>query len=161
MIIDLILDRKDGKKYNQKKFTFDCQYYDKIFGMDNELHSVGNAMTTENEAFVKKCLCNYIVEKGYNPELCNYVNSVRWIRKRRKISQEEKVLNELKYNGEISNVTAFLNYGIYRLGAIIYSLREQGYLISTTKEKSYIRLTNKKEFYVQVTTYKLIKNLLK
>lgn len=47
------------------------------------------------------------------------------------MSQEEKVLNHLKKHGEITSWTAIMDYGITRLSARIFRLREQGYQIET------------------------------
>lgn len=47
------------------------------------------------------------------------------------MSQEEKVLNHLKAHGEITSWTAIMDYGITRLSARIFKLREQGYQIET------------------------------
>lgn len=74
MIIDLILDRKDGfTEYDPKNFFNDCMDY----------HGTGDgitrAMDSGREEDVKRELCRYIIRNHYNTEICNYINSVNWI----------------------------------------------------------------------------------
>lgn len=71
MIIDKILDRKDGQKYNDKKFYNEVTEYGNAF--------IANALDTGTEQDVKKALCDYIISQDYNPDICNYINSVKWI----------------------------------------------------------------------------------
>ena len=47
------------------------------------------------------------------------------------MTQAEMVLNHLQECGTITPVTAFAEYGVLRLSAIIYNLRHSGYNIST------------------------------
>lgn len=46
-------------------------------------------------------------------------------------SQVTLILNHLKANKEINPYDALNKYGCYRLGAVIYNLREEGYDIKT------------------------------
>ena len=46
-------------------------------------------------------------------------------------SQVMVILNHLKIFKEINPLEAFSKYGIYRLGAIIFILRDEGYSISS------------------------------
>lgn len=48
-----------------------------------------------------------------------------------KMSQYEIVLKHLKQGKEISQLEATKKYGILRLGAIIFNIRQDGYLITT------------------------------
>lgn len=48
-------------------------------------------------------------------------------------SQVTLILNHLKTGASINPLEAFSKYGVYRLGAVIYILREEGYDISTQK----------------------------
>lgn len=47
------------------------------------------------------------------------------------LSQREMVVRHLEEFGSINPLQAFADYGIMRLGAIIYNLRQEGYTIST------------------------------
>lgn len=76
MLIDLILDRKDGQPYNAKKFydavtsyldTFPCYI------------GVARALDGGTEADVIDELCDYIKSQDYNLDLCDYISSVKWL----------------------------------------------------------------------------------
>lgn len=71
MIIDKILDRRDGKKYNPKDFYFDLLMY--------EDKRISAAMDSGTEDNVKRELARYIIENGYRLSIINYINSVNWI----------------------------------------------------------------------------------
>ena len=72
MIIDRILDRKDGHPYRAKEFYNDVFNYGEI-GFD-----ITRAMDSGSEKDVKKALCNYIMGE-YNPKICDYINKVQWL----------------------------------------------------------------------------------
>ena len=79
MIIDRILDRKDNEEldgfdsYNAHDFYFDVLAYGKI-GDD-----ITYCMDTGDETDVRLALCRYILRNGYNPDLCTYVHSKKWL----------------------------------------------------------------------------------
>lgn len=77
MIIDLILDREDGEKfgelYNAHDFYFDVMCYGEI-GED-----ITMAMDYGDESDVRRELCNYVKDNGYNPTICDYINSREWL----------------------------------------------------------------------------------
>ena len=73
MIIDLILDRKDGDKYQPSKFYHDCMGYGEV-GND-----ITAAMDYGNEPDIKKAICQYIIDNDYNLDICKYVNRVNWL----------------------------------------------------------------------------------
>lgn len=77
MVIDLILDRRDGESYDPKHFYNECMEYSSIF--DGMFDAVTAAMDYGTEKAVKEALCNYIKDCEYNPEIMNYINSVNWI----------------------------------------------------------------------------------
>lgn len=74
MIIDIILDRKDGWEYSQRDFLDYCIAND--FG---DYESIAVALMDNNEDKVKQLLCEYIDRNEYNPEIKDYVNTVNWI----------------------------------------------------------------------------------
>lgn len=82
MIIDLILDRKDNlqegiKSYNAHDFYMDCMDYNSIFnGIAN---GITRAMDGGTETDVKRELCKYITNNGYNPSICDFIKSVSWL----------------------------------------------------------------------------------
>lgn len=76
MIIDLILDRKDGMTYNAEDFYRDIIDYENIFELS---HDISLAMDYGNNEDVQQALCSYIDNQHYNPEIKQYICSVNWI----------------------------------------------------------------------------------
>lgn len=73
MIIDLILDRKDGEEYNARDFYYACLHYGEV-GDD-----ITRALDSGTEKDVKKALCDYVIDNDYNKNICKYINSVNWL----------------------------------------------------------------------------------
>lgn len=71
MVVDCILDRKDGSPYNPREFYQDMLAY--------EADDISRAMDEGTEEDVKKALCDYIKFNDYNPAICDYINSVNWL----------------------------------------------------------------------------------
>lgn len=72
MIVDIILDRKDGVPYSAKSFYNYCA--------EEELSGeITRAMDFGTNAQVQTALCKYILDRGYNPEICNYIKEKNWI----------------------------------------------------------------------------------
>lgn len=71
-------------------------------------------------------------------------------------SQVGMILNHLQSGKEINPLEALEKYGCYRLGAIIFSLKQEGYRIHT-RIQSYMKPSGRKGHYA---VYKLedIKN---
>ena len=77
MIIDLILDRRGGVAYDPQQFYFDVLEYRDIWPELSD--PITQALDGGTEEDVKKELCKYVTENGYNPEICDYINSVSWL----------------------------------------------------------------------------------
>lgn len=73
MIIDLILDRKDGHNYSPREFYFNVLEY------GTPGHGITRAMDAGTNRDVQKALADYILDNEYNPALCGYVFSVDWL----------------------------------------------------------------------------------
>lgn len=73
MIVDLILDRKDGCKCSPHDFYFDVQHYGRIG------YGIARAMDGGTEEDVKRELCEYIDKNEYNETIKDYINSVSWL----------------------------------------------------------------------------------
>lgn len=75
MIVDIILDRKDGFKFGKEQLK---DMYDEsmMFGFDY----LSRALDYGTEEDVKKALCRYIDEQDYNPNIKEYINSVNWLK---------------------------------------------------------------------------------
>lgn len=77
MIIDLILDRRDGVAYDPALFAFDVNDYRETWP---ELAGpILAALSSKSETAVKKALCGYVLAAGYSPDICDYINSVSWL----------------------------------------------------------------------------------
>jgi hypothetical protein len=76
MIIDFILDRRAGVPYDAKKFYDYVRGEEDVFEFDPV---ISRAMDGGSEEDVKKALCRYIVDQGYNDRVCDYINSVDWL----------------------------------------------------------------------------------
>lgn len=73
MVIDLILDRKDGKEYNPEEFYKGVRDYGQI-GWD-----ITEAMDEGEEKDVKRTLKNYIIDNEYNDKIAEYIDTVDWL----------------------------------------------------------------------------------
>lgn len=78
MIIDLILDRKDGGHYDAGKFYFGVMDYRNTFPTLSD--PITLAMDYGTEEDVRKELCLYIDKCHYNAEIKDYINSVNWLK---------------------------------------------------------------------------------
>lgn len=77
MIIDLILDRRAGEEYSTREFYKYLQGYGQVFG--KMAWDIVSAMDEGIELYVKEALCKYIIDQGYNENICEYINSVNWL----------------------------------------------------------------------------------
>lgn len=76
MIIDLILDRKDGDYYDATSFYNNVIGYEKSSNIGN---SISKAFKSGKERNVKQALIDYIDENGYNNSVKKYIQSVDWL----------------------------------------------------------------------------------
>jgi hypothetical protein len=77
MIIDKILDRKDGHPYTPKDLY---DYCTADFGNGNQTGGdIASALDGGTETDVKKELSRYIINNEYNPTLVSYIWSVEWL----------------------------------------------------------------------------------
>lgn len=79
MIIDLILDRQDGEEYNAREFFARINEYNEIW--PEICRPILDAMYYHTDNDVRRELCNYIDNNGYNPKIKDYINSVNWIKR--------------------------------------------------------------------------------
>ena len=73
MIIDLILDRKDGKESSAKEFYNNVAQYGEI-GDD-----IAQALDGGENEDVRRALNNYIDGNDYNEEIKKFINSQDWL----------------------------------------------------------------------------------
>lgn len=76
MIIDLILDRKDGSLYDVNKAYKYIKEETELFGLDND---IVEAFEKVDNTLIQQALCKYIDNQGYNSEIKDYINSVNWL----------------------------------------------------------------------------------
>ena len=77
MIIDLILDRKGGKKYTANDFYLELMQYRGTWPAICD--PIITAMDAGQEQDVISELCNYIKEQGWPETICSYVSAVSWM----------------------------------------------------------------------------------
>lgn len=77
MIIDKILDRKDGYGYIARDFYHEMLAYESI-DMSCGV-SISSTMDYGTEDDVKSALCKYIDKGEYNPRIKDYIKSVKWL----------------------------------------------------------------------------------
>ena len=77
MIIDLILERKDGAPYNPHTFYTNVMGYGEIW--PELAHPIAEAMDSGTNEDVQRTLCGYIMSEGYNPAICGYIVNTDWI----------------------------------------------------------------------------------
>lgn len=100
MVIDYILDRRDGVLYCAKRFYNYVMQENEYFHMfDNLL----NAMDEGTEEDVKKALNDYIDSAGYNPDIKMFVNRVNWLTD--EMSMAEAIEEFEKKNGFFATMT--------------------------------------------------------
>ena len=86
MIIDLILDRKNGYGYDVKEFYDACMAHYEEF-------DIARALDSGTEKDVKKALCDYVIYNDYPKSICKYINSENWLESKKSVrkSLKEKV----------------------------------------------------------------------
>lgn len=79
MIVDVILDRRDGSSYSPLMLL---TYTDnRVYG--DSFEYILHAFQDLNEDKVKEALKRYIDEQGYNPDIKKYIDSVDWLMEQR------------------------------------------------------------------------------
>ena len=77
MLVDLILDRRDGVSYSPNDFRNDVKEYCETF---HSYIPIYNALIDGSEDDVKEELCRYINDEWYgSPLIKNYIRSVNWL----------------------------------------------------------------------------------
>lgn len=73
MIIDIILDRKDGYGYNARQFYCYCN------GNGEHGNDIARALDAGTNTDVCNAINAYIIENGYNTDICDYVSGCNWL----------------------------------------------------------------------------------
>ena len=74
MIIDTILDRRDGCAYSRDDMSYMHEEAE-TFG----LVDLARALDSGSDDDIRRELCRYIDDGGYRQDVKKYVNSVDWI----------------------------------------------------------------------------------
>lgn len=77
MIGDLICDRKDGEKYKASEFYWAVMNYRETW--PEWADAITRAMDGGTEEDVRRELCKYIDEAGWNAQVKDYICSVSWL----------------------------------------------------------------------------------
>ncbi len=78
MIIDLILDRKDGCPYNAHEFYNDIRDYERL-GVGTHGEDISIAMDYGDNRDVQRVLCQYVKRNGYPTDIEDYIRSQVWV----------------------------------------------------------------------------------
>lgn len=125
MIIDCILDRKDGDPYSPEQFYRDVFEYGDV-GFD-----ITRAMDGGTEQDVKDALKQYIDKQGYAPEIKDYIDSVEWLNESFK---EELGKTYINIKGQDVNIESD-SYGWIDDDTFVLHLPESGYLTDEAGDK--------------------------
>lgn len=125
MIIDCILDRKDGDPYSPEQFYRDVFEYGDV-GFD-----ITRAMDGGTEQDVKNALKQYIDKQGYAPEIKDYIDSVEWLNESFK---EELGKTYVNIKGQDVNIESD-SYDWIDDDTFVLHLPESGYLTDEAGDK--------------------------
>ena len=108
MVIDYILDRKDGYGYDVKEFYDVCMAYEEF--------DIARALDGGTEKDVKKALCDYVIYNDYPKSICKYINSENWLdddyyesKKSARKSLKEGINDELIATSSDGETTLYLS----------------------------------------------------
>ena len=108
MVIDYILNRKDGYGYDVKEFYDACMAYEEF--------DIARALDGGTEKDVKKALCDYVIYNDYPKSICKYINSENWLdddyyesKKSARKSLKEGINDELIATSSDGETTLYLS----------------------------------------------------
>ena len=78
MIIDLILDRKNCRRYSSHDFYLEIRKYE-LLGVGTHGEDISLAMDYGDNRDVQRVLCQYIQRNGYTADIENYIRSQVWV----------------------------------------------------------------------------------
>ena len=91
MIIDLILERRDGEEYSREMLETIREHAERFCYCD-----IAVAIDTKDETAMKEALCAYI-DGEYNPDIKAYVRSVAWVSTKKPTIRERMESLEAEY----------------------------------------------------------------
>ena len=78
MIIDSILDRMDGRRYNAHDFYLEVRKYERL-GVGTHGEDISIAMDYGDNRDVQRVLRQYIQRNGYLADIEDYIRSQVWV----------------------------------------------------------------------------------
>lgn len=78
MIIDSILDRRNGYPYNAHEFYNDIRDYE-CLGVGTHGEDISLAMDYGDNKDVQRVLCQYVQRNGYPANIEDYIRSQVWV----------------------------------------------------------------------------------
>lgn len=78
MIIDSILDRKNGRRYSAHDFYLEVRDYERL-GVGTRGEDISIAMDYGDNKDVQRTLCQYIQRNGYPTGIEDYIRSQVWV----------------------------------------------------------------------------------
>ncbi len=114
MIIDLILDRKEGSSYSYENALKYIKEEQDIFKFEPDIYQ---AFLSKKEDSIKAALKSYVDSQNYNPEIKDYIDSISWApssgweMKYGRVSTGD-LMNFINVNGEYRFGEVFANYAI-------------------------------------------------
>lgn len=78
MIIDLILDRKNGRRYSAHDFYLEVRKYERL-GVGTHCEDISIAMDYGDNRDVQRVLCQYIQRNRYPEDIEDYIRSQVWV----------------------------------------------------------------------------------
>ncbi len=79
MVIDLILDRKEGTWYDAKYFFDEVSEYYRVFNDVESIENILDAMDNGTNNDVQNALVRYIDEQGYNDNIKSWIRKQDWL----------------------------------------------------------------------------------
>lgn len=76
MLIDKILDRRDGEEYSPRDLYNYLQEEGEVFAF---YWDYARIMDEGTEKEMQDALCEYVTASGYRLDVCDYVRSVDWL----------------------------------------------------------------------------------
>ena len=71
---------EDGIKCTMIPLEYNAKYfYTQVVRYGEVGFGIASAMDGGEEDDVKRELCKYVLDNGYNPDICEYVNSRKWL----------------------------------------------------------------------------------
>lgn len=115
MLIDLIIDRMESENENGLDLYEPNNFYFDLMGYGGTCDDITRAMDTGTEEDVIKLLCDYVLNNGYKPSICEYIKRKSWIFMCQDLEFYKTVRGYVirKPNGRFSSYVQSFRNGVY------------------------------------------------